>query len=579
MPCLEGRSFATLATPPSFGTGIRVSGSHLLFDSFVIDTEAFELRRGGALVPVEPQVLELLVFLVRNRERMVSKDELIENVWGGRIVSDAALSSRIKSARQAIGDDGGRQHLIRTVHGRGFRFVGTVREGAADAQPLQAAPLSGAPPIFAASGPPSAPGPAAMPLPAMQEPPGGVVEAAVAQMMERPAIAVLPFVNLDDGHGHVADGLTDDIIAALSAWRWFPVLSRNAVYHRNDPAVPPAERGRQLGARYVLSGTVQLAGTRMKVRASLTDAESGLVLRADSLVREMDELFTLEDELAREIVGALEPELQTAERQRVMRKPPESLTAWDFAMQASWHMHRNTAQDFRLAEQLAKRAAERDPSWSHPYTLIAFVKFQQAMHSGSAIYLGEGLGEAKSAARAALDIDSRAWIAHALFGVAELWTSKNHGRALSHLRTALDLNPSANWTHHFHGCVAGYAGHLGDAQASSARTFRVDPHYAYTAIVKADLALWAMLDGQLDDAERLIGESLAWDPKYGRGIQRLAAIHGLKGNRDKAGEAVRRLGELGHPSSSDYFLTSYPFLREDHRETFLTGLRNAGIDV
>ncbi len=550
----------------------------------MIDTEAFELRRDGTLVPVEPQVLELLVFLVRNRERMVSKDELIQNVWGGRIVSDAALSSRIKSARQAIGDDGGRQRFIRTVHGRGFRFVGAVRDAAADAAPPTAAPLPAAPlPVaiqqIGHDEALSAAGAAAAPAPAMQEPARGVVEAAVAQMMARPAIAVLPFVNLDDSHAHVADGLTDDIIAALSAWRWFPVMSRNAVYHRNDPSIPPAERGRQLGARYVLSGTVQLAGTRMKVRASLTDAESGLVLRADSLVREMDELFTLEDELAREIVGVLEPELQTAERQRVMRKPPESLTAWDLAMQASWHMHRNTAQDYRLAEQLARQAAERDPSWSHPYTLIAFVKFQQAMHSGSAIYLGEGLDASKSAARAALDIDSRAWIAHALFGVAELWTSKNHGRALSHLRTALDLNPSANWTHHFHGCVAGYAGHLSDAQASSARTFRVDPHYAYTAIVKADLALWAMLDGRLDDAERLIGESLAWDPKYGRGMQRLAAIHGLQGNRDKARDAVKRLVELGHPSSGDYFLASYPFLREDHRETFLTGLRQAGIKV
>jgi TolB-like protein/Flp pilus assembly protein TadD len=533
-----------------------MNGARLHFENFDLDTITFELRQNGASVPIEPQVLELLVHLVRNRGRLVTRDELVETVWRGRVVSDTAVTSRIKSARQALGDDGQAQRLIRTVHGRGVRFVGTVREDAPAADPVARPPTAG-----------------------LAQDAHGAVEAAVAQVMERPAIAVLPFVNLGDGPGHLADGLTDDIIAGLSAWRWFPVLSRNAVYHRNNPSIPPAERGRQLSARYVLSGTVQLAGTRMKVRASLTDAESGLVLRADSLVREMDEVFALEEELAREIVGALEPELQTAERQRVMRKPPECLTAWDLAMQASWHMHRMTPADFRAAELLASRAAERDPAWSFPYALIAFVKFQQAMRGWSSANARTAFQETHSAARAALEIDDRAWIAHALSGVGELWTNANHGRALGHLQTALTLNPTANWTYHFHGCVSGFAGHLDNAQTSGARIFRIDPHYIYTAVVKADLALWAMLEGRLDDAVRLIDEALDRDPGYGRGVQRLAAIHGLRGDRAKAQAAVRRLSALGQPTSRDYFLSSYPFLCPNHRETFMHGLGRAGVEM
>ncbi len=548
------------AARPTISAGCSgMNGPRLHFENFLIDTEAFELRRDGAQVPVEPQVLELLVHLVRNRDRLVTKEELVGTVWGGRVVSDTAVTSRIKSARQVLDDDGHAQRLIRTVHGRGLRFVGEVREAAAGPEPMgmqrhsdTAAPVRAAP---------------------------GAVEAMVARVMERPAIAVLPFVDIGDGQGHFASGLTDDIIAALSAWRWFPVLSRNAVYHRNDHAMEPAERGRQLGARYVVSGTVQLAGTRVKIRPNLTDAESGLVLWADSLIRARDEVFALEEELAREIVRALEPELQTAERQRVLRKPPESLTAWDLAMQASWHMHRMTPADYRAAEQLASRAAERDPSWSYPYSLIAFVKFQQAMRGWSSANARAAFQETHNAARAALDIDDRAWIAHALSGVGELWTNANHGRALGHLQMALTLNPTANWTHHFHGCVSGFAGHLDDAQTSGAHVFRIDPHYTYTAVVKSDLALWAMLEGRLDDAERLIEEALDWDPSYGRGVQRLAAIHGLRGDRGKAEAAVRRLSALGQATSRDYFLSSYPFLCPQHRETFQHGLRRAGVEM
>ncbi len=561
-----------------------MAGPSLHFDGFEIDTNAFELRHGGSPVQIEPQVLELLVYLARNRGRLITRDELIENIWGGRIVSDAALSSRIKSARQAIGDDGSAQRLIRTVHGRGFRFVGEIREaGEAQAAPpqQQEEALGGFPSATALSDAPALAPSTIMPAPPPSDSAGGSIEAAVARVMDRPAIAVLPFVNLssEPGHDYIVDGMTDDIIAALSAWRWFPVLSRNAVYFRNDATTPPAERGRQLGARYVLSGTVQPVGTRMKIRPSLTDADAGLVIWGTSIVREIDELFSLQDELAKEIVCALEPELQSAEHQRIIRMPPGSLSAWDLAMQAAWHANRMTAEDYQTAEALAVRAAELDPNWSYPHTLISFVKFQQVMLLGNRVDLRRALSETLAAAHIALDIDDRAWIAHALSGIGELWTNVNHDRALSHLQKALELNPSANWTYHFHGCVTGFSGQLADAQASGQRTFRIDPHYSYTAVVKADLALWAMLDERLDDAASLINESLSWRPDYGRATQRLAAIEGLRGNRERARAAAAQLPKLGMPIDRSYFESTYPFLHQAHRDTFVKGLRIAGINI
>jgi DNA-binding winged helix-turn-helix (wHTH) protein len=203
------------------------------FDGHTLDTDRRELCRGSERVAVEPQVFDLLIYLVENRERVVSKDDLIASVWGGRIVSDSTLTSRINAARKAIGDSGEDQKLIRTISRKGLRFVGSVV-----AKPSQSEPAcldgTGTGEIFALSQP-------VLPLP------------------DKPAIAVLPFTNMtnDPQQDYFSDGISEDIITALSKLRWFFVIARNSSFVYKGKAVHMKQVGDELGVGYVLEGSVR----------------------------------------------------------------------------------------------------------------------------------------------------------------------------------------------------------------------------------------------------------------------------------------------------------------------------------
>ncbi|MCP1335561.1 winged helix-turn-helix domain-containing protein [Futiania mangrovi] len=531
------------------------------FEDITLDTALFELRRAGDVVPVEPQVFELLALLVRERGRVVTRDEILDVVWNGRIVSDAALSSRIKAARRAIGDDGERQRLIRTVRGRGFRFLGDVR--------VAALPAAVAAPAL----PPEGEGDGADPARA--------AEALSLPLLDRPAIAVLPFSDAtgDGQDNYLADGLTDEVIAALSAWRVFPVISRNTAFRFRGAGQTAQEAGSATGARYLVTGRLVRDGPRVRLWAALIDAAEDRQLWSGRFNRAADQIFDLEEELAAEVVSVLEPEMHNAEFQRVMRKRPENMTAWDLAMRAAWHVNRMTPADLDAADDLARRAVDLDPAWSYPHALIAVAAFQRAMRAWSGAAAETAFVETLAEAQRALEVDRNLWMAHALAGVGELWTHRHYDRALAHVYRAIQLNPSAAWCYHFCGCIAGFAGDLDVALAQGRRVFRVDPAYPYTAVVEADLALWSMLSDDLGEASLHIERALQWDPDYGRGWQRYVALHGLRGDRESSGRGIARLRALDQPVSRDYLASTYPFRNPEHAAVFFTGLRRAGVNV
>ena len=284
------------------------------FEDCELDTVQFELRRGGAVVETQPQVFELLRYLIERRERMVSKDELFSEIWSGRIVSDAALSSRIKAARHAIGDDGTAQRLIRTVHGRGFRFVGEV-EGDADA-----------------------PGPA---TPAAE---AKFADGSLA--LREPSVAVLPFTNLsgDPSQEYFSDGITKtsspsfQSIDHSSSWREIPLQLQRP---RCDAQ---ANRG---GTRRALhpSGEHPPIGDRIRITCQLTDAQQGTQIWGSRFEGELSDIFDLQDEISSSIAGAVEPEIAVAEVDRARRAVPENMVAWDYLQRGKWHLWHYTPED------------------------------------------------------------------------------------------------------------------------------------------------------------------------------------------------------------------------------------------
>lgn len=301
-----------------------------VFGNFTIDPGRFELSARGHHLAVEPQVFDVLRHLVENRDRVVSTEELIDKVWSGRIVSDSAIASRVRDVRRALEDDGATQRWIRTIRGRGFRFVGEV-EVTPDVEPASAI----AEPIVAG-------------LPERSE-------QIASEVLCRPAIAVLPFTDLSDNSGasYLADGLTDEVIGALCAWRWFPVIARNTSYRFRNSGLSAAEIGRSCGARYLLQGAIRCELARIRVSIELIDAERDLVIWHTGIKRATGDLLILEEEIAADVVTMLEPEIRGAEMRRVLRKASGDPGAWDLAMRAKWHAHRG---DFETAEQFASQA-------------------------------------------------------------------------------------------------------------------------------------------------------------------------------------------------------------------------------
>ena len=271
------------------------------------------------LVAVQPQVFDLLAYLIRHRNQVVTKDDLLKVVWNRRIVSDSAVTTRINAVRSAIGDNGQSQRLIRTLPRKGFRFVGEVNE--------EQAPLGNA--AGATSPESNALVSQDDPLPAEPRPDREPPRVALT-LPKRPSIAVLPFMTMsnDPEQANFADGIVDDIITALSHLRWLFVISRSSTFTYKHRAVDVKQVSRELGVRYVLEGSVRKASDRLRISAQLIEAEHGTHVWARRYERSLKDIFALQDEITDSIAAALEPEISASERDRARRKAPESLGAW-----------------------------------------------------------------------------------------------------------------------------------------------------------------------------------------------------------------------------------------------------------
>jgi TolB-like protein len=323
------------------------------FDRFELDPAKLELRADGACRPLEPQVFALLVLLVQNRERVVSRDELIEKVWDGRCVSESAISSRIKSARQALGDDGRAQRFIKTLHSQGFRFVAPVSLARSGALVL------------------SEPGVA------------GVDEAAAdadAARSARPSIAILPFQRTGDPgpHATLAEALPHELIAELSRLRWLFVTARASSFRLRVSEVDVREIGRLLGVRYVLSGNIEVTGARLELTVELMDTRDGGVVWADHRVAPIDDVHLLRAEIRGRILSALEIRIPRHEADLARLTVSEDLDAWSayhLGLQRMFRFHR---RDNVEAIALFERAVALDPGFARAHAGLSFVHFQTA---------------------------------------------------------------------------------------------------------------------------------------------------------------------------------------------------------
>ena len=519
------------------------------FLDYELDAARHELRHEGQSLPLQPRVLALLFHLVQHRDRAVSKSELLDEVWSGAIVVEAALTRAASVLRSTLGDTDRTRRIIVTVPGVGYRFAADVAEVSEVESEVTPAPLSTS---FTRA-------------------------QARRDLIERPAVAVLPFAHGErDEDRYFADGVTDELTTALSYWKRFPVIGRRTAATMAKSSLGLTEIASQLEARYVLEGSIRRAGDRVRISASLSDARQGQEIWAARYERPIGDLFQVQDDICEQIVRGIEPELTRAEIDRALRKHPEHLDAWDLGLQAAALMHEGTRDSVAEAGRVLERALAVDPRCPHVHSLIALHRFEEALF-GWADDPVRVLARAQQAARDACRYDPRDWFAQAVLGITTLWVDGDHARAIDLVEGAIELNPSGARSYQFLGCVLEFAGRLAEATEVLQIALRLDPLLQSRALVLADLGLCHMLLGEYEHARQLFAESLDFDPQNTRAMQRLVATAGHLGDVELAREIHERLLAVQPKISVAYLDATYPFVRSSDREHFMEGFEKAGV--
>jgi TolB-like protein len=519
------------------------------FSDHTLDVERRELRRGCDPVAVEPQVFDLLVYLLRNRDHVVSKDDLITAVWGGRIVSESTLTSRINAARKAVGDSGELQRLIRTVARKGFRFVGEVRTQAA----------AGAAHAAATAGDSPEPSRPALPLP------------------DRPAIAVLPFTNMSDdpAQDYFSDGISEDIITALSKLRWFFVIARNSSFTYKGKAVHLKQIGDELGVGYVVEGSVRKVAGRVRITAQLNDVATGSHIWAERYDRDLADVFAVQDEITEAIVAAVEPQLYAAENFRAQRKPPGSMDAWDLVMRALSHYWRVTRQDNMVAQALLEKATALDPNYGQALGVLATSHTFSAHMGWEDKTLATPIAE-RAAAAAILADGEDPWAHFALGGVYLF--ARHFDDSLAEFEAALLLNPNFSLAQGYHGLTLAYCGRWEEAASAAQRALRLSPRDPLAAIY-CGIAAYAQYVGRnYEEAMRLAREGVRQRSDFVGAHRVLTAAAAMVGQSDVAKVALKALRRVQPNVSLDWIATEMPIKQDAEREHYLEGFRRAGLD-
>ena len=527
------------------------SSVQFLFADHVLDTDRRELHRGSEAISVEPQVLDLLICLVQNRNRVVTKDDLIASVWRGRIVSEATLTSRIYAARKAVGDSGQCQKLIRTISRKGLRFVG-------DVQTQSDRDYS----VAAADQLPSAhsrqPTHAVLPLP------------------ERPAIAVLPFDNMcsDPAQEFFSDGISEDVITALSKLRWLFVIARNSSFIYKGKAVHIKQVAEELGVSYVLEGSVRKLGERVRITAQLNDVTTGGHIWAERYDRNLADVFAVQDEITEAIVAAVEPQIYAAENFRARRKPPESLDAWELVMRALSHFWRVTRQDNIAAQELLEKAIAIDPDYGQALGLLA-TSVTFGVHMGWSDKTVAPIAE--RAALAAIRADSEDPWAHHALGCTHLF-ARRLDDSIAEFETALRLNPNFSLAHCYYGITLADSGRWQEAEEAVRRALRFSPRDPLSAIYFGAAAFAQYVGRNYEKAMQLARESIRLRGDFVGARRLLTAAAGMAGQTEVAAAALEELRRAQPDVSLAWIADRMPIKHDADREHYLEGFRRAGLD-
>ena len=511
------------------------------FEDFTFDTDLRELRRGDGLVAVEPQVFDLLQFLLGRRDRVVTKDDVINAVWNGRAISDSALATRINATRLAVGDSGEQQRLIRTLPRKGFRFVGEVREhGTATGHPATGA------------------------IP--------------AQLPDKPSIAVLPFANLsaDPDQEYFADGMAEEIITALARCSWLFVIARNSSFTYKGKTSDIRQIGQDLGVRYVLEGSVRRSGDRLRFHGQLIDTSTGSHIWAERFDGETSDVFALQDRFAASIVSAIEPRIQFAEIERQARKPTDHLSAYDFYLRALQQHYAFTDKSTLASLALLKEALAIEPSYALAMALSAHC-YAERRNQGWAKDIeteaAEGISLATRSVELGQDDSAVLWMAAWAFWV--LAQDTDRARDLANRSVLLNANSAAALS--LAGWIEVASGHPERAFSQLEQARRLNPRdprdwFTLTATAAAYLAAQ-----RFEEAVTWARRSLLRNPRFSTTLRILSSSLAHMGQIEEAAEVLRRVFQIEPKLNLSILRARLSYMDSDIWKMLADGLRVAGM--
>jgi TolB-like protein len=477
-----------------------------LFEGYALDTDRRELHRGTEAVSIAPQEFDLLDYLIRNRDRVVSKDDIIQAIWKGRAISDTALTTRLNAVRTAIGDSGEAQRLIKTLPRRGFRFIGQLREETESAS-------------------------------------DGADDSSqqTLALPDKPSIAILPFANLssDPEQDYFADGVVDDIITALSRFKSVFVIARNSSFTYKGRAVDLKQVGRELGVRYVLEGSVRKAADKVRITCQLIDATTGMHLWADRYEGDLGDIFALQDEITVNVIAAITPKLLQVEIDLVARRPND-LSAHDHYLRAHPNYYSMTRDGVAEAVRLLDRALEIDPRYSAAASL-AILCHTLNLLQGWSVDPAFDAKEATRLSQLVLSIDENDPETLACVGWAKIFISQDAVSAAEMVDRAVALNPNSAIAWSYRGFVYIYAGISDEALRSYEHTLRLSPLDPMRYFIIAMMSLAYLGLGRFDNAVVLARKSIGQHPDFMPALCCLAAALAHLGRKEEAAGTVQQI--------------------------------------
>lgn len=479
------------------------------FGPFVLDRQRGRLLREGRPVAVSSKGLRLLEVLLGSPGEVLTKNELMQAAWGDTAIEESNLSVQIAALRKQLGPVSEGGDWITTVPRVGYRFVG-----------LRA-----------------------------RETMESIAETKVLPTEHRPWIAVLPFVNLsgDREQEYLADGITEDLITALTRFRWLIVIARNSSFAYKHRSLDAKQIAQELGVEYLIEGSVRKSGQRMRISAQLVDATSGKHIWAERYDLELTDVFAVQDEIAERVAGAIEPELLKTEGTQAAARHTGNMTAWDMVRRGTWHFHQVTHENHQKARELFRQAAKLDPDLPEGQLWLGRVDAGLVAYGWSDNRVAD-LREGTEAALKAVQLDERNPYAHYSLAIVSAYADQLE-QSISAARKAIEISPSFALGHLVLGTALLFSGRASDAISPLQYGLRLSPHDPQSFFWLNILALARLFCGRPEEGREAAARALQVRPNWPTTLEVLVCCYAALGKEDEARRCAQLIAGVTSPSS------------------------------